>query len=508
MVHTLRRWFATPPLDDQGLKRTARLLNFILWTAFFTVLAYTLIMPFILSDFRAELYSLIIVLGILGGLIHLFRRGYIFSIAVLLIIAGWIIITYGVFGFGGIRSSSFTGYFVVVILAGLLLGQRAGVATAVASISASVVVLWLESNGLLPTPLTAETLTSYGMVQAMNLTLVVVLLGLAIGSLNEAVVRAEQNEQALLSSNQELESSQQSLELRSEAIAVAYEELRDEINERRRVEAALREANRALAEARDALEIRVEERTRELALANEDLETLLYVVSHDLKEPLRSVHNFSRLLASRYEGSLDERGQDYINRTVRAADRLHTLLEDVLTLSRVRRAQETRQWIPAGQLIQRTMDRLELLIGQSHAHVTIVEPLPALYVNQTWATQAIYNLISNALKYCHPGDAPEITIQGHETASHAGLAIMDRGPGIAVQHSERIFQLFQRAVGREVEGTGAGLAITRQIAQRHDGHVWVEPREGGGSTFVITFAKADMESHVEDTVRSHGNSTR
>ena len=103
---------------------------------------------------------------------------------------------------------------------------------------------------------------------------------------------------------------------------------------------------------------------------------------------------------------------------------------------------------------------------------------------------------------------PEVDIAGYEDSTHAGLAIMDRGPGIAGQHSERIFQLFQRAVGREVEGTGAGLAITRQIAQRHDGHAWVEPREGGGSTFIITFAKVEKENHVENIIRSHGNPTR
>lgn len=465
MLKLLRSWLQPPQLADHNLNRTARLLHFTLWATLLIVVGYALIIPFILTDPAAEVYSLLVVIGIMIALIVAFRQGYVTQIASVFVTVGWLIITYGVFVFGGIRSGSFNSYFVIVILAGLLLGQRGGIATAVLSIAASVVILWLESNGLLPAPFSVETLQSYWMSQAVNLTLAVVLLALAIGALNEAIVSAEENEKALLSSNKELESSQISLELRSEAIAIAYEELREEINERRRVEAALREANAALADSRDVLEKRVNERTNELALANEDLETLLYVVSHDLKEPLRSVHNFSRLLASRYESSLDERGQDYINRTVRAADRLHTLLEDVLTLSRVRRAQETRQWVPASQLVDKAKEQLELLVAQSGATVIVEEPLPLLYVNPTWATQAIYNLLSNALKYCGAEKSPEINISGYESEESFGLAISDRGPGVAPEHSERIFQLFQRAVGREIEGTGAGLAITRQIAQ-------------------------------------------
>lgn len=116
-------------------------------------------------------------------------------------------------------------------------------------------------------------------------------------------------------------------------------------------------------------------------------------------------------------------------------------------------------------------------------------------MDKTWATQAIYNLIVNALKFTCNGDPPAIEIARYETAAigkdTVGIAVRDRGPGVAPEHAERIFQLFQRAVGREVEGTGAGLAIVRQIAVRHGGHAWVNPREDGGSEFVITFRSAE-----------------
>jgi signal transduction histidine kinase len=112
-------------------------------------------------------------------------------------------------------------------------------------------------------------------------------------------------------------------------------------------------------------------------------------------------------------------------------------------------------------------------------------------VDKTWATQAIYNLIANALKFSREGEAPDVEVAPYRPEgpgrNAVGIVVRDRGPGIAPEHTERIFQLFQRAVGREVEGTGAGLAIVRQIAERHGGSAWVEPRQGGGSEFIITF---------------------
>ena len=116
---------------------------------------------------------------------------------------------------------------------------------------------------------------------------------------------------------------------------------------------------------------------------------------------------------------------------------------------------------------------------------------PRLTVNRTWATQGIYNLLVNALKFRRDGQPPDIEVDGYsapgEERTPIGIVVRDRGPGVSPEHAERIFQLFQRAVGREIEGTGAGLAIVRQVAERHGGRAWVEPREGGGSQFILTF---------------------
>lgn len=160
--------------------------------------------------------------------------------------------------------------------------------------------------------------------------------------------------------------------------------------------------------------------------------------------------------------------------------------------------------IASEKMVRDILERLETQIQESQASIELAHDLPYLQVNRTWGTQAIYNLISNALKYRRICDTsgqalpPEIQFTGYEGAEGIGLAVKDRGPGVPKEYADRIFQLFQRAVGREIEGTGAGLAIVRQIAQRHGGHAWVEAREGGGSEFIITFARAKESSLCDD----------
>ena len=224
---------------------------------------------------------------------------------------------------------------------------------------------------------------------------------------------------------------------------------------------------------------------------NRDLETLIYVVSHDLREPLRGIESFSRLIYERYLDRLDEKGKDFLRRIVFSSMRLDRLLDDITMLSRVQRAEPPDSPVAGRELVMEALSRLEAVTKSKGAEITVARDLPLLWVNRTWGTQAIFNLIGNALKFSLPEQAPIIEVRGYraENGDQEGVQILDRGPGIKPEHVERIFKLFQRAVGREVEGTGAGLAIVKQIAERHRGKVWYEPREGGGSCFTLTFAK-------------------
>ena len=241
----------------------------------------------------------------------------------------------------------------------------------------------------------------------------------------------------------------------------------------------------ALRRSHEELERRVQERTAELQQRNRDLETLLYVSSHDLREPLRSISNFSQLVRERYADRLDAKGLDYIDRVMRAAQHMDQLMEELLTLSRAQRLAMPYEEVRGRDLVKAALAQLDETIRRTGAHVYVAPHFPSFRVNKTWIPQALYNLIANALKFHRPGEVPHIDIAPYraieETIPLVGLVVRDRGIGVEPDQAKRIFQLFYRAVGREVSGTGAGLAIVQQIAQRHCGRAWVQPREGGGS---------------------------
>lgn len=244
----------------------------------------------------------------------------------------------------------------------------------------------------------------------------------------------------------------------------------------------------------------------EMERKNRDLETLLYITSHDLREPLRAIQNFSQLVQSRYQQEVDEKGQDFLMRIVRASKRMDTLIENILELSRAQRHVKPKEWVAGEELVQQALLNLEHQISTTNATITVEAPLPKFFVDRIWTVQAIYNLIGNAIKFAGT-EPPQIEIAPYlaetQPTAKEGLVIRDRGIGINPDHAERIFGLFQRAVGREIDGTGAGLAIVREVAERQDGSVWAQPRVGGGAEFFITFGigpeltKAQGVPHVE-----------
>jgi signal transduction histidine kinase len=267
----------------------------------------------------------------------------------------------------------------------------------------------------------------------------------------------------------------------------------------------MRKQQEELSRLNAGLEREIAERGRaraEIAAKNRDLETLLYVTSHDLREPLRAIENFSRLVDDRYRDRLDDKGRDFLRRVIQGAVRLNQLLDDILMLSRSQRMGSPSEEVAGESIVLEALKRLEGKIGATKARVNVAPSFHGLKADKIWATQAVYNLIANALKFTRDGEPPDVEIVPYQPqgpgSNIAGIAVRDRGPGVAAEHAERIFQLFQRAVGREVEGTGAGLAIVRQIAERHGGSAWVKPREGGGSEFIITFGQhRDLEGGRE-----------
>ena len=236
---------------------------------------------------------------------------------------------------------------------------------------------------------------------------------------------------------------------------------------------------------------------QELAKRNKDLETLLYVISHDLREPLRAIRNFSAIVQEDYADHLEARGRDMLERVVRGAVRLDQLLSDVLTLSRAQRADLAVTPVDAGAIVREVVEELRGVVEDSGGRVEVDEDLPNIDIDPRWLKRAVYNLVSNALKFTRPGEPPEVHIRAYRPGAGGvggggrraaqGLVVADRGPGVPVELRGKVFGLFQRGVGRDVPGTGAGLAIVAQIAQRYGGRVWIDDRPGGGSEFAIVF---------------------
>ncbi len=246
----------------------------------------------------------------------------------------------------------------------------------------------------------------------------------------------------------------------------------------------LQDANGELATLNSELEERVDERTRDLTQANEELQQFAYVASHDLQEPLRTITSFTQLLSVRYRGKLDEDADEFMGYIVTSSRRMTDLINGLLTVVRLRKTGHPTVPVSFETLLNDAEIGLQASIRESQTDIQH-GPLPALVVDRVQFSQVLQNLISNAIKYRRE-EPPRIHIEAKRDISNWVFSVSDNGRGFNQQFAERIFGLFQRLHGREVEGTGMGLAITRKIVERHGGRIWAESQEGAGSTFYFS----------------------
>ncbi|SLM29678.1 putative Integral membrane sensor signal transduction histidine kinase [Desulfamplus magnetovallimortis] len=232
----------------------------------------------------------------------------------------------------------------------------------------------------------------------------------------------------------------------------------------------------------------VRERTRELERSNDELAQFAYVASHDLQEPLRAIVGFLQLLESRYTGQLDEKGRQYIKRSVNAGHRMQSLIQDLLALSRINTKDNPFESMDLNDVVTMVLNRLEKQI-QEKAGIITADRLPNLEADATQIHTLFQNLISNALKYNERSE-PAISIGCKEQENDYCFFIKDNGIGIESKFYERIFVVFQRLHSRqEYSGTGVGLTLCKKIVERHGGYIWVESEKDHGSTFFFTLPK-------------------
>jgi signal transduction histidine kinase len=237
-----------------------------------------------------------------------------------------------------------------------------------------------------------------------------------------------------------------------------------------------------------------------LESSNRELQEFASVASHDLQEPLRKIQAFGDRLKNKCFGSLGEEGRDYLQRMQSAAERMQTLINDLLAFSRVETKAQPYTTVDLARVTEGVLSDLEIQIERSAA-VVEVAGLPVIDADPLQMRQLLQNLIGNALKYHRDGVPPLVKVYGRvlQERRHAPrggavaadqlcqLFVQDNGIGFDEKYLDRIFTVFQRLHGRQVySGTGVGLAICRKIVERHGGHITARSAPGRGATFVAT----------------------
>ncbi|CAM4297824.1 sensor histidine kinase [Deinococcus marmoris] len=236
---------------------------------------------------------------------------------------------------------------------------------------------------------------------------------------------------------------------------------------------------------------RIERANEELRRSNEELEQFAYVASHDLQEPLRTITSFSQLLITRYSGQLDPRAEVYVRQISEGTGRMAQLLQDLLAFARVTSGAGALVAVDVNTVLAQVMQDLHAQIEGTGAAISVGD-LPRVRGDASQLRQVFQNLIGNALKFRDPQRPSVIRVEAVPDGANVRFSVIDNGIGIEAEFFGRIFTIFQRLHGREeYEGNGIGLSITRKIAERHGGEVWLDSTPGAGSTFFLTLPAGD-----------------
>jgi two-component system, LuxR family, sensor kinase FixL len=251
----------------------------------------------------------------------------------------------------------------------------------------------------------------------------------------------------------------------------------EDITLRRRQEENLKEAHRELTAF-----------ANKLHESNTDLENFAYIVSHDLQEPLRKIQSFGSRIETRMAGKLDEPDKEDLGRVIKAANRMQSMINDLLMLSRVKTREKPLSKTDLNHVLQDVIDDLEISIQKSNATI-IPSNLPVIDADDVQMRQVFQNLLSNAIKFRKPTDPLIIRINSHivnnETEEIAEISVSDNGIGFDPKYSNKIFQIFHKLNGAEYDGSGIGLSICKKIISRHNGTIIPESQPGEGTTFIM-----------------------
>lgn len=227
---------------------------------------------------------------------------------------------------------------------------------------------------------------------------------------------------------------------------------------------------------------------------NRELQRFVYVASHDLQEPLRTVASFVQLLARRYRGQLDADADEIIDFAVSGAKRMSAQIQDLLSYSRLTGAPTHVTEVDLGELVREVLKGLDTLVSEADFDV-VVHPLPSVLADPVRLASLLQNLIGNAIKYRHPDRRARVEIHAVNDGNELTVTVADNGIGIDPAYHDKVFEMFERLFPQDGrQGTGIGLAIAQRIVESYGGRIWVESEEGHGSTFRFSLPAGMMSA--------------
>lgn len=233
-------------------------------------------------------------------------------------------------------------------------------------------------------------------------------------------------------------------------------------------------------------EAALEQNRKELESRAEELEQYAWMVSHDLKEPLRKITMFADIVQRRFGENIPAEAAPYLDKIVSATGRMNAVIDAVLAYANISRVVEEKRPVALSGVLAEAASNLELLIAEADARISVGVSLPPVLGIRVQLVQVFENLLANAIKYRSPDASPEISVEGELYNGRALIHVHDNGIGFGEEYAEKIFAPFQRLQTREVQvGTGIGLALCRKVVALHDGHISATSREGIGSTFTV-----------------------
>ncbi|GJL80082.1 MAG: hypothetical protein NPINA01_30710 [Nitrospinaceae bacterium] len=271
-----------------------------------------------------------------------------------------------------------------------------------------------------------------------------------------------------------------------------------DITERKKSEREMGEYTQSLKKANE-----------KLYTSNKELDDFAYIVSHDLKEPLRGIYNYATFIKEDYENKLDDEGHEKLDTLVRLSQRMETLINSILQYARLGRNELMVKAVDLNKSLDETLENLEVTLKEFHVEVRIPEPLPNIVCDETLVKEVFQNLIANAIKYNDKAEKwVEIGSNTIECSSNGNgkptdkmtsyvLYVKDNGIGIHEKYFDSLFRIFKRLNGRKKfgDGTGAGTTIVKKIIEKHNGKIWLESTLGKGTTFYFTLEKTEHEQH-------------